>query len=79
MTKSYSDAYKAAGVDVTAGYKAVELMKETCISYYYIRCIRFHRWFWRIICARYDRHEEASTCIWYRWCWHKAKACDVIR
>ena len=28
MAKSYSDAYKAAGVDVTAGYKAVELMKK---------------------------------------------------
>ncbi|MBF1124478.1 MAG: phosphoribosylformylglycinamidine cyclo-ligase [Solobacterium sp.] len=28
MTKSYSDAYKAAGVDVTAGYQAVELMKK---------------------------------------------------
>ncbi|MBC8584956.1 phosphoribosylformylglycinamidine cyclo-ligase [Youxingia wuxianensis] len=27
MEKSYSDSYKAAGVDVTAGYKAVELMK----------------------------------------------------
>ena len=26
--KSYSNSYKAAGVDVTAGYKAVELMKE---------------------------------------------------
>lgn len=25
--KSFSDSYKAAGVDVTAGYKAVELMK----------------------------------------------------
>ena len=28
MTKSYSDAYKSAGVDVTAGYQAVELMKK---------------------------------------------------
>ena len=28
MNKSYSDSYKAAGVDVTAGYKAVELMKS---------------------------------------------------
>ena len=28
MEKSYSDSYKAAGVDITAGYKAVELMKE---------------------------------------------------
>ena len=27
MQNSYSDAYKAAGVDVTVGYKAVELMK----------------------------------------------------
>lgn len=26
--KSYSDSYKAAGVDVTAGYESVELMKE---------------------------------------------------
>jgi phosphoribosylformylglycinamidine cyclo-ligase len=28
MSKSFSDSYKAAGVDVTAGYKSVELMKE---------------------------------------------------
>lgn len=27
MENSYSDSYKAAGVDVTAGYRAVELMK----------------------------------------------------
>ncbi|MGN1111946.1 MAG: phosphoribosylformylglycinamidine cyclo-ligase, partial [Acutalibacteraceae bacterium] len=26
--KSFSESYKAAGVDVTAGYRAVELMKE---------------------------------------------------
>ena len=28
MSKSFSDSYKAAGVDITAGYKSVELMKE---------------------------------------------------
>ncbi len=28
MMKSFSESYKAAGVDITAGYKAVELMKE---------------------------------------------------
>jgi len=28
MSKSYSEAYAAAGVDITAGYKAVELMKS---------------------------------------------------
>ena len=26
--KSFSESYKEAGVDITAGYKAVELMKE---------------------------------------------------
>ncbi len=28
MDKSYSASYAAAGVDITAGYKAVELMKK---------------------------------------------------
>lgn len=28
MENSFSESYKAAGVDITAGYKAVELMKE---------------------------------------------------
>ena len=28
MEKSYSESYKNAGVDITAGYKAVELMKQ---------------------------------------------------
>ena len=27
-TNSYSERYAAAGVDITAGYKAVELMKQ---------------------------------------------------
>ena len=26
--KSFSESYKNAGVDITAGYKSVELMKE---------------------------------------------------
>ena len=28
MEKSYSASYAAAGVDITAGYRAVELMKQ---------------------------------------------------
>ena len=28
MNNSFSESYKAAGVDVTAGYKSVELMKK---------------------------------------------------
>ena len=34
-TNSHSESYKAAGVDVTAGYRAVELMKM---------CIRDSPW-----------------------------------
>ena len=28
MESSFSESYKAAGVDITAGYKSVELMKQ---------------------------------------------------
>ena len=28
VEKSYSESYAAAGVDITAGYRAVELMKK---------------------------------------------------
>lgn len=34
MEKSFSNSYKEAGVDVTAGYKAVELMKKSVQSTY---------------------------------------------
>ncbi len=34
MEKSFSESYKKAGVDVTAGYKSVELMKESVKSTY---------------------------------------------
>ena len=32
MKNSRSDAYAAAGVDITAGYRAVELMKKAVLS-----------------------------------------------
>ena len=32
MEKSYSESYKAAGVDVTAGYKSIELIKKDVMS-----------------------------------------------
>lgn len=34
MEKSFSETYKSAGVDVTAGYKSVELMKKSIQSTY---------------------------------------------
>ena len=42
--KSFSESYKKAGVDVTAGYKAVELMKvhvQKTITDGVITCICF--------------------------------------
>ena len=34
MERSFSESYKSAGVDVTAGYKGVELMKKAVQSTY---------------------------------------------
>ena len=34
MEKSFSESYKNAGVDVTAGYKSIELMKKSIQSTY---------------------------------------------
>ena len=48
--KSYSNSYKEAGVDVTAGYKAVELMKEH-VKRTNIRRLRRH------LSAVFCRHE----------------------
>ena len=35
--KSESESYKAAGVDITAGYRAVELMKQPGIVGYIVK------------------------------------------
>ena len=35
MEKSYSESYAAAGVDITAGYRSVELMKQ------YVACLLY--------------------------------------
>ncbi len=42
MSKSFSDSYKAAGVDVTAGYKAVELMKAHVANYKAVELMKAH-------------------------------------
>ena len=47
--KSFSDSYKAAGVDVTAGYKAVELMKQhTARTMIPRRALRIGRLWWPV-------------------------------
>ena len=49
--KSYSESYKAAGVDITAGYKAVELMKAHIANRRFRRSVR----------TGYDRHHKTRT------------------
>lgn len=47
MDKSYSNAYKEAGVDVTAGYESVELIKKD-VKRTEIPGV-LYRWFRRIV------------------------------
>ena len=42
--KSHSESYKAAGVDITAGYKAVELMQEHIAKNHVRRGYGRYRW-----------------------------------
>ena len=41
--KSASESYKQAGVDITAGYRAVELMKKHVCAHGHPRRARGHR------------------------------------
>ena len=55
--KSYSDSYRESGVDITAGYKAVELMKKH-IARTASPAVSFrHRGIRRAFCSRPDRHK----------------------
>lgn len=51
MDKSYSESYKAAGVDITAGYRAVELMKAHIARTGYKRGKQRYRRIRRSVCA----------------------------
>mgnify|MGYP000451787876 CR=1 FL=1 len=68
--KSFSESYKAAGVDVTAGYEAVNRIKPLVESTYIPGVIgtlggfggRFrNRRFWRTVSAGAHWHEGAGT------------------
>ncbi len=73
MEKSFSESYKNAGVDVTAGYKSVELMKKTIKSTYNEGVIGDIGGFGRLVCAQYKRYERTYFSIWNRWCWNQTK------
>ena len=64
-TTSRSDSYAAAGVDITAGYKAVELMKTHIAKHHDRRSLVRHRRLWRPVRAGPDRHRPSP-------CWSPA-------
>ena len=47
--KSESESYKAAGVDITAGYRAVELMKQHVARTMIPGVAGWHRWIRRTV------------------------------
>ena len=54
MMKSESESYKAAGVDITAGYASVELMKKhvaRTMTAGSAACLRWTRRAWKSRCS----------------------------
>ena len=81
--KSHSESYKAAGVDITAGYKAVELMKEHIAKTMSAGVMGDIGGFGGLfeldmtgisIKEVYD-NGEPYTGFRYRRCWNKVKSC----
>ena len=73
--KSQSESYKEAGVDITSGYRAVELMKEhvgKTMQFGNTAPVGGVR---RTVAARSHRHERANPSQWNRWRGNKAQAC----
>ena len=66
-----ANAYKQAGVDIEAGYEAVERMKKHVATYSSCRCV------WAdsvalaecLICLPWIK--RACSCFWNRWSWNE--------
>ena len=65
--KNFSDSYKEAGVDVTAGYKAVELMKQHVARTNIPGVVSNIGSFWRTVSTGFYRYESAYPCVGNRW------------
>lgn len=62
--KSFSESYKAAGVDVTAGYKSVELMKQHVARTKLTALFRVSAVL-AVFCPKCKRYDRACTCQRY--------------
>ena len=73
-TFSVSESYKKAGVDITAGYRAVELMKAHISRTKTPGVISDIGGFGGSFCARFNWNQRACSRFRHRWCWNEAKA-----
>ena len=71
--KSYSEAYKQAGVDITAGYKAVELMKKHIAKTATGNEISGIGGFGGLFSLDISNTKKSSISKWYRWSRNKTK------
>ena len=74
MIESRSESYKAAGVDVVAGYEAVKLMKPHVESTFTKGVIGTLGGFGGLFAPGYAGYAGADPGFGYRWRWHKAEA-----
>lgn len=73
--KSFSESYKAAGVDVTAGYKAVELMKSHVARTNIPGVVSGIGGFGGLFPTEFKRHENACFCQRNRRSWYQIENC----
>ena len=62
MEKSYSESYAAAGVDITAGYRSVELMKQYVARTMNEHCIGGLGGFGGQMCIRDSCRKRSRNC-----------------
>ena len=73
MEKSFSESYKNAGVDVTAGYKSVELMKKSIQSTYSKGVVSDIGGFGGLFAPDIKGMKEPILVSRNRWCGNKIK------
>ena len=73
MEKSFSESYKKAGVDVTAGYKSVELIKKSIQSTYQEGVIGDIGGFGGIFAPNLEGMKQPILVSRNRWSWYEIK------
>ena len=62
--------YKHAGVDIEAGYKSVELMKEHVKKTLRPEVLTGLGGFQEHFYGAFQADGKANSCFWNRWCWN---------